>query len=174
VRWQSSVNGVCSTAVRSAHAIAVVQGADQRVGPEHARVERCIDASQQADDLGNWGRCPGVSSGHAHPAGRQLWVGYFPSPDCFQSSGFMVKRTVAPPSVPTVRDRCRAGDEAPYGSNFCLQTIWVGPDVCRLLADNLGCWQINVGSRPRILSVNLGRESGCLQVGAPMFAGRYT
>jgi hypothetical protein len=55
-----------------------------------------------------------------------------------------------------------------------LQLIWVGPDVCRLLANNLGCLQINVGSRRRILSVNLGRKSGCLQAEAPMFAGRYT
>jgi hypothetical protein len=54
-----------------------------------------------------------------------------------------------------------------------LQIIWVNPDVCRLLANNLGCWQINVGSKPRILSVNLGRKSRCLQAEAPMFAGRY-
>jgi hypothetical protein len=55
-----------------------------------------------------------------------------------------------------------------------LQIIWVGPDVCRLLADNLGCWQNNVGLRPRILSINLGRKSRCLQAEARMFAGRYT
>jgi hypothetical protein len=55
-----------------------------------------------------------------------------------------------------------------------LQIIWARPDVCRLLADNLGYWQINVGSRPRILSVNLGRKPRCLQVGAPMFAGCYS
>jgi len=55
-----------------------------------------------------------------------------------------------------------------------LQTIWVGPDVCRLLAINLGCWQNNVGLRPPILSINLGRKLRCLQAGARMFAGRYS
>jgi hypothetical protein len=55
-----------------------------------------------------------------------------------------------------------------------LQLMWVTPDVCWLLAGNLGCWQINVGSRPRILSVNLDRKLRCLQAEAAMFAGRYS
>ena len=55
-----------------------------------------------------------------------------------------------------------------------LQIIWASPVVCRLLADNLGCWQNNVGLRPPILSINLGRKSRCLQAGARMFAGRYS
>lgn len=55
-----------------------------------------------------------------------------------------------------------------------LQIIWVGPDVCRLLATNLGCLQINVGSRHRIWSINLGRKSRCFQAGARMFASRYS
>ena len=52
-----------------------------------------------------------------------------------------------------------------------LQIMWVRTDVCRLLSINLGCWQNNVGLRPPILSINLGRKSRSLQVGAPMFAG---
>jgi len=42
--------------------------------------------------------------------------------------------------------------------NFCLQIIWVDPDACRLLANNLG-------SRHLILSVNLDPKIA-------MFAGR--
>ena len=38
----------------------------------------------------------------------------------------------------------------------CLQIIWVSPDVCRLLSDNVGCWQSNMGLRSQILSINLG------------------
>jgi hypothetical protein len=62
----------------------------------------------------------------------------------------------------------------PCESNCCLQVIWVRPDVCGLLANNLGCSQINVGLRPRILSFNLGRKLRYLQAEASMFAGRYT
>jgi len=42
--------------------------------------------------------------------------------------------------------------------------MWASLDVCRLLTINLGCLQNNVGSRPWILSTNLGSKSLCLQV----------
>ena len=79
-----------------------------------------------------------------------------------------------PPSVPTVWGVAGLLTKLPCDSDSCLQIIWARPDVCRLLAINLGCWQNNVGSRPPILSVNLGRKSGCLQAQRSMFAGRYS
>jgi hypothetical protein len=57
--------------------------------------------------------------------------------------------------------------------HFGLQIIQANPDVCRLLAANLGCWLNNVGQEPRILSANPGRNRRCLQVGRRMFVGRY-
>ena len=64
----------------------------------------------------------------------------------------MAKRTVAPPSVPTVRDRCRAVDEAPCDSNCCLQIIWAvgrlmwvrGPGYCQLIwADDRDAFRLS-------------------------------
>jgi hypothetical protein len=60
----------------------------------------------------------------------------------------------------------------PRGGKSRLKIIWVDQDVCRLLANHLGCWQDNVGCRFRILSVSSGRKSQCLQADAPTFAGR--
>ena len=51
--------------------------------------------------------------------------------------------------------------------------MWAGPDVCGLLADNVGSLANNLGPMPRILSANLGWKSRCLRVGPRMFAGRY-
>ena len=68
---------------------------------------------------------------------------------------------------------CRSdGSVAPAFAR--LQIIRAGPDVCRPLAGNPGCLQSNVGRGGLMLSVNPGREWRCLQVGARMFAGRYT
>ncbi len=45
--------------------------------------------------------------------------------------------------------------------------MWVHLDVCRLVANNLGSFAINVGYTPSIVAVNLGNFD-------PMFAGRDT
>ena len=45
--------------------------------------------------------------------------------------------------------------------------MWVNPDVCRLVANNLGSFAINLGYTPSIVAVNLGNLH-------PMFAGRDT
>jgi hypothetical protein len=54
-----------------------------------------------------------------------------------------------------------------------MQTIWADPDVCRLAAANLGCWQCNVGRGGRMLSVNPSRNWRCLQVEGRMFQGEH-
>ena len=47
---------------------------------------------------------------------------------------------------------------------FHCQLMWVQTDVCGLLSVNVGCCQFNVGLDPLILSINLGRKTGCLWV----------
>jgi len=54
---------------------------------------------------------------------------------------------------------CRCDEPHSQGLGANLHIIWAGPDVCRLLSANLGCWQNNVGSRPQILSVKLGKRT---------------
>ena len=74
-------------------------------------------------------------------------------------------------------DRDRRGCWRTFGTPQAPEThwqrMWAKPDVCRLLAINLGYLQNNVGREGRILSANLGRNRRCLQVRPPMFASRY-
>lgn len=43
--------------------------------------------------------------------------------------------------------------------------MWAQPDVCRLVANNLGSFAVNVGYTPSIVAINLGNFR-------PMIAGR--
>jgi hypothetical protein len=43
--------------------------------------------------------------------------------------------------------------------------MWAHPDVCRLVANNLGSFAVNLGYTPSIVAVNLGNST-------PMIAGR--
>ena len=55
-----------------------------------------------------------------------------------------------------------------------LQLMWVGADVGGLVAVNVGSFANNLGPRPPLFAVNLGRKSRCLWVGGRMFVGRYS
>jgi hypothetical protein len=117
------------------------------------------------------------SSGHSDDRGARRWLEvhhqlpklqtYLYLPKIFKADIIIVASTTGIYRLPPITRHLRRS------ATSHLQIIWVDPDVCRLLSDNLGYWQCNVGLKPRILSINLGRKTRCLQVGRSMFAGSY-